>query len=60
MASYTRQQVTSAAQTFYESLGPMDYLAPDSYRDLFKDAKTKALFVTLADKLGHIKDTYCK
>lgn len=54
-----RREAAAAAKVFLESLGPMEYLSPDSYRDLFKDDATKDTFVTLANILLHIKRAYC-
>ncbi len=55
-----RKAVVEAARYLYEALRPIEYLSPDSYRDLFKDNATKELFVTLANVLGHVRDTYAK
>jgi hypothetical protein len=54
-----RRETAAAATAFRESLRPMEYLSPDSYRDLLKDAATRETFVTLANMLWHIKRAYC-
>jgi hypothetical protein len=53
-----RKEVTEAAHSFYECLKPMEYMTPYSYRDLFRDEKTKEVFVLLADLLMYVKKTY--
>lgn len=54
-----RRQAAAAARLLRESLRPMEYLSPDSYRDLFKDDGTRDTFVELANMLAHIKRAYC-
>ncbi len=48
------------ATAFYNSLLRLDYMSPDSYRELFKDGDAKEMFIRLANKLDHVRETYAK